>query len=179
METLMFRLTDRPAQLFPVLGVTLVILMFAGTAGSGPQPSRAVPAFQLRLLDGKPVRSKDLKGKITVIDFWGTWCRPCIAEIPGYNEFYREYKDRGVLFFAPALDSGTEDEVREAVRKLRIEYPVAAPSLKELDAFGDIEAVPTTWVVNKRGELEEEFLGTFPGKQESLRAIVDRLLAAH
>jgi thiol-disulfide isomerase/thioredoxin len=179
METLMLRLTDRPAQLFTALGAILVILMFAGTADSGPQPSSAIPAFQLRLLDGKVVRSKDLKGRITIIDFWGTWCRPCLAEIPGYNEFYRKYKDRGVLFFAPALDSGTEDEVREAARKLRIEYPVAAPSLKELDAFGDIEAVPTTWVINKRGELEKEFLGTFPGKHESLRAIVDRLLAGH
>jgi len=175
----MFCLTQRPARLFPGLGVILVSLMFAGTAGSGPQPASSVPAFQLRLLDGKLVRSQDLKGKITVIDFWGTWCRPCIAEIPGYNEFYRKYKDRGVLFIAPALDSGTADEVREAARKLRIEYPVATPSLKELDAFGDIEAVPTTWVINKRGEIEEEFLGTFPGKQESLRAIVDRLLAGH
>ncbi|MBP1600763.1 MAG: hypothetical protein H6Q06_914, partial [Acidobacteria bacterium] len=133
-------------------------------------------SFQLRLLDGKLVRSSDLKGRVTVIDFWGTWCRPCLSEIPGYNEFYRDYKARGVLFIAPALDSGTEDEVRAAVRKLGIEYPVAVPSMEELDSLGEIQAVPTTWVVNKRGELEEEFLGTFAGKHQKLRALVDRLL---
>ncbi len=158
------------------LVATFATPIFPGTAGSEPQPSSAIPAFQLHLLDGKLVRSKDLKGRITVIDFWGTWCRPCLSEIPGYNEFYRDYKDRGVLFIAPALDSGTETEVRDAVRKLRIEYPVAVPSLRELDAIGEIQAVPTTWVINKRGELEEEFLGTFPGKHRTLRALVDRLL---
>lgn len=172
----MFCLTQRPARLFPGLGVILVTLMFAGTAGSGPQPASTVPAFQLRLLDGKLVRSQDMKGKIAVIDFWGTWCMPCLTEISGYNEFYRKYKDRGVLFIAPALDSGTEDEVREAARRLRIEYPVAVPSLKEIAAFGEIQVVPTTWVINRRGELEEEFLGTFPGKHESLSDVVDRLL---
>jgi len=151
-------------------------LMFPGVAGSDPQSNGAVPAFRLRLLDGKLVRSADLKGRITVIDFWGTWCRPCLSEIPGYNEFYRDYKDRGVLFIAPALDSGTEGEVRDAVRKLGIEYPVAVPSLSELDALGEIQAVPTTWVINKRGELQEEFLGTFPGKHRTLRALVDRLI---
>jgi peroxiredoxin len=177
MEMRMSGLTDRRAHVLLLLHVAVATLMFPGAADSDLQPDRAVPAFQLRLLDGKRVRLADLKGKITVIDFWGTWCRPCLSEIPGYNEFYRDYKDRGVLLIAPAVDSGTEDEVREAVRKLGIEYPVAAPDLKELDAFGEIQAVPTTWVINRRGELEEEFLGTFPGKHRTLRILIDRLLA--
>ncbi len=161
------------AVLAVLAGLTAVILPGA----ADPQPGGEIPSFQLHLLDGKLVRSSDLKGRITVIDFWGTWCRPCLSEIPGYNEFYHDYKARGVLFIAPALDSGTEGEVRAAVRKLGIEYPVAVPSLRELDALGEIQAVPTTWVINKRGELEEEFLGTFPGKHQSLRTLVDRLLA--
>jgi thiol-disulfide isomerase/thioredoxin len=176
MEMNMSARYDRRAQCLLLLAA-LAVLMFPGAAGSDPQSDAAIPAFQLRMLDGKTVRSRELKGRITVIDFWGTWCRPCLSEIPGYNEFYRDYKARSVLFFAPALDSGTESEVREAVRKLGIEYPVAVPSPEELDALGEIQAVPTTWVINKRGELEKEFLGTFPGKHRTLRALVDRLLA--
>lgn len=173
----MHGLTHRRALLLLLLQAAAVALMISATAGSASQSGNAVPGLRFRLLNGKIVRSADMKGKITVIDFWGTWCRPCISEIPGYNKFYRDYKDRGVLFIAPALDSGTEDEVREAVRRLRIEYPVSVPSLKELDAIGDIQAVPTTWVINKQGKLEEELLGTYPGKQEDLRDLVDRLLA--
>jgi thiol-disulfide isomerase/thioredoxin len=172
----MWNLTDRWAMAALIALAGLTALAFPGAAGPGPQANRAKQSFQLRLLDGKLVRSSDLKGRITVIDFWGTWCRPCLTEIPAYNEFYRDYKARGVLFIAPAVDSGTEDEVRAAIRELGIEYPVAVPSLKELDALGEIEAVPTTWVINKHGELEEEFLGTFPGKHQTLRALVDRLL---
>jgi peroxiredoxin len=170
-------LTDRRAMIALMVLAGLTAMASPGEAGTDPQSNGAIPSFQLRLLDGKLVRSSDLKGRIAVIDFWGTWCRPCLTEIPGYNEFYRDYRSRGVVFIAPALDSGTEDEVRVAIRKLGIEYPVAVPSLQELDALGEIQAVPTTWVINKRGELEEEFLGTFPGKHQSLRALVDRLLA--
>jgi peroxiredoxin len=172
----MSALNDRRGEFVLLLLAAFAVLIFPGAAGSDPQSDATIPAFQLRLLDGKLVRSSDLKGRITVIDFWGTWCRPCLSEIPGYNEFYRDYKARGVLFIAPALDSGTESEVREAVRKLGIEYPVAVPSLQELDALGEIQAVPTTWVINKRGNLAEEYLGTFPGKHRTLRALVDRLL---
>ena len=172
----MSSLTNCRAAALLILLAGLTSLVLPGAAGSDPQSNAAIPSFQLRLLDGKLVRSSDLKGRVTVIDFWGTWCRPCLSEIPGYNEFYRDYKARGVLFIAPALDSGTEDEVRAAVRKLGIEYPVAVPSMEELDALGEIQAVPTTWVINKRGELEEEFLGTFAGKHQKLRALVDRLL---
>jgi peroxiredoxin len=172
----MSNLTNRRAMAVLIVLAGLTALALPGTAGPVPQPNPAMPSFELRLLDGRLVRSSDLKGRITVIDFWGTWCRPCLTEIPWYNEFYRDYKARGVLFIAPTVDSGTEAEVRTAIRNLGIEYPVAVPSLKELDALGEIEAVPTTWVINKRGELEEEFLGTFPGKHRTLRALVDRLL---
>ncbi len=173
----MSTLTDRRVMIVLSLLAGLTALAIPGASSSEHQSNSAIPSFQLRLLDGKLVRSSDLRGRVTVIDFWGTWCGPCLTEIPGYNEFYRQYRSRGVIFFAPALDSGTEDEVRVAIRKLGIEYPVAVPSMQELEALGDIQAVPTTWVINKRGEIEEEFLGTSPGKHERLRALVDRLLA--
>jgi len=162
------------------LVVTLLCAAALASSGSGAPQSpaeRKVPDFQLRLLDGRSVDSSQLRGKVAVIDFWGTWCRPCLAEIPEYNEFYRHYKDSGVLVFAVAFDSGSEEDVRAAVKRLKIAYPVAAPTLKELDAFGDIMAVPTTWVIDKRGLIVREFLGSSPGKHRALNELVDRLIA--
>jgi thiol-disulfide isomerase/thioredoxin len=159
----------------------LALLCAAGLASSAdraPQPvPRKAPRFELRLLDGKSVSDSSLSAKVAVIDFWGTWCKPCLAEIPEYNEFYRTYKDRGVVFIAVAFDSGSEEDVRAAVKRLKIEYPVAAPSLKELDAFGDILAVPTTWVIDRNGLIVKEFLGASPGKHKALNELVDRLTA--
>jgi peroxiredoxin len=138
--------------------------------------SRSLPQFEYRLLDGSLLRTADLKGKVAVIDFWGTWCGPCIKEIPDYNRFYSERKNRGLVLLGLAVDSGTEEEVRAAAKKLAIGYPVAAPKLQQLDVFGDIGAIPTTWVIDREGKVAKVFVGEFVDKQRQLREIVDRLL---
>jgi thiol-disulfide isomerase/thioredoxin len=137
---------------------------------------KLLPKFKIELVDGTVVQTKDLQGKVAVIDFWGTWCKPCIAEIPEYNAFYREYKAKGVVFMALAADSGSAKELREAGRRLKIEYPIAAPSWEQIDSFGEIAIFPTTLVYGPSGKIEKEFIGGSPNKQKVLRRTVDRLL---
>ena len=165
----------------------LRVIFFAAAVGScsgicispiKAEPARVLPTFKLSLVNGTVVNSKDLRGKIVVIDFWGTWCKPCLAEIPDYNEFYRDYKAKGVLFLALAADSGTPAEIREAARRLKIEYPVGSPTWDELDLFGSIEAFPTTVIFDGSGKLVKDFVGTTPGKHATIRQAVDRLLSA-
>jgi thiol-disulfide isomerase/thioredoxin len=145
-------------------------------AAPSPVP-RLVPKFQVRLLDGKIVTEKSLLGSVTVIDFWGTWCKPCLMEIPDYNEFYRTYKNKGVRFIALAVESGTTQEVAAAARQLKIEYPVGVVSPEDLSQyFGDLYMFPTTWIIDAQGNLQKEFLGVTANKHRVLREIVDRLL---
>ena len=165
-----------PALKNPLCVSVLFSLLLSPLFGIADPPARGLPQFQIRLIDGTVLKSKDLAGKVTVIDFWGTWCPPCITEIPAYNAFYREYKDKGVNLYGLAVESGTAKDLREAVKRLKIEYPIAAPSPTQLDAFGDIPIYPTTWIINPQGSIEKEFLGSSPSKQRLLREIVDRLL---
>jgi thiol-disulfide isomerase/thioredoxin len=139
-------------------------------------PPATLPQFRLKLLDGAIVNDKDFRKRIAIIDFWGTWCGPCIAEIGDYNRFFSDYKDKGVRFVGVAVDSGTESEVRQEVKRLKIGYPVAVPTSKELDVFGEILVFPTTWVVDRRGNVRKVFLGAPPDKHTKLRALVDALL---
>lgn len=155
----------------------VVALLLAFYQPATASPVRTLPKFELKLVDGTVINSGSLAGKITVIDFWGTWCKPCLVEIPGYNAFYREYKDKGVVFLALAADSGTADEVRAAALRLKMEYPVAAPSWEELDLFGNIEVFPTTLVFDGKGRLAREYYGVAPGKGQNLREVVGRLLS--
>ncbi len=149
-----------------------LLSLAAAPAGNG----RDLPSFKLKLINGKPFTAESLRGKVGVIDFWGTWCKPCIEEIPQYNAFYKEYSGKGIVFVAIAVESGSEDDVRAAARRLRIQYPVAAATASEVDQFGDVPVFPSTWIVNSRGKIVRELLGTSPKKQKTLREAVDRLL---
>jgi len=135
------------------------------------------PEFEVRLFDNTIVHAGDLKDRIAVIDFWATWCKPCLAEVPDYNDFYRDYKDKGVVFLALAIDSGKEEKVLEAVKRFNMEYPAGAPSKKEIKTIGKIRAFPTTWIIGPEGKIVREFVGVVSGKQEAIRETVDRLLA--
>jgi thiol-disulfide isomerase/thioredoxin len=156
-----------------------VILIPALSAGvCWGEAKTTLPQFKLKLVDGKILNSKSLAGKVTIVDFWGTWCAPCIAEIPEYNAFYKEYKSKGIYFVALAADSGTLAQVGEAAKRLQMEYPVAVPSWEELDLFGNIEVFPTTLVFDGKGQLVREFAGATPSKYKVLRQTVDSLLQA-
>lgn len=159
---------------FLALSALVAVLTLAPPTAMGARP---LPTFDVRLLDGTPFNPAALAGKVAVIDFWGTWCKPCLQEIPEYNELYSKYGARGLVLVAVAVSSGTEDQVRAATQRLKMKYPVAAPEDKQLDGFGDIAVFPTTWVVNRRGEIVKEFVGTPSAKHRDLRRLVDRLLA--
>ena len=137
------------------------------------------PEFEVKLFDNTIVRAGDIKDRIAVIDFWATWCKPCLAEVPDYNNFYREYKDKGVVFLALAIDSGKEEKVMESAKRFHMEYPAGAPSKKEIKTIGKIRAFPTTWIIGPEGKIVREFVGVVSGKQDAIREIVDQLLAGN
>jgi thiol-disulfide isomerase/thioredoxin len=163
----------------PVLALCAVcgaLLLVPAELHPGEEGRRINPEFEVHLFDNSVVRFGDIRGRIAVIDFWATWCKPCLAEVPEYNDFYRKYRDRGVVFLALAIDSGKEETVLEVARRVNMEYPAGAPSKKEIKTIGKIRAFPTTWIVSPEGEIVREFVGVVPEKQETIRRVVDGLL---
>lgn len=109
---------------------------------------------------GEDAKLGDLKGKVVVLDFWATYCPPCLEEIPHLNELQAKYKDN--LQIVGLHVGGTEDEPRipEFVQKLKINYALGYPNEDLATALmGADNAIPQTFVFDKNGKLIKKLVG--------------------
>jgi thiol-disulfide isomerase/thioredoxin len=117
------------------------------------------PAWNLVTLDGKSVGRDELKGKTVVVDFWATWCGPCIHEIPGYVALQKKYADRGLVIVGVSVDRKGETAVPPFAKKMSINYPLALATPEVIEAFGGIEAIPTTFLIDREGKIRHRKVG--------------------
>jgi thiol-disulfide isomerase/thioredoxin len=173
----------RVFQLGSVLAFSIVLVLLAqrGTAEGSDEASGSVafpaPSWELPLVDGEGnLSSVDLAGKILIIDFWATWCPPCRAEIPGYIKLQDAYAENGVIFVGISLDQGAsaESKVLKFMEAQGINYPVVMGTNEVAEAFGGIPAIPTTFVVNREGQVVDRKVGYKP--TEYFETILDGLL---
>jgi thiol-disulfide isomerase/thioredoxin len=135
------------------------------------------PAFELPDLAGSgKVSLASLSGKVVVLDFWATWCGPCIAEIPDYAEFSSRNRTRGVEVIGVVLDSGEPQEVLDFVREHKISYRQLVGTDKVAEAFGADQGLPTTFVIDGKGVILSKTLGSPPDKFRKLQQTVDAAL---
>ncbi|HWP44794.1 MAG TPA: TlpA disulfide reductase family protein [Blastocatellia bacterium] len=144
-------------------------------AGSSYQELKPLPAIKLRDLDGKPVSSDKLKGSIVVLDFWATWCGPCIVEIPHYNKLQEKYASRGVKVVGVTLASGEAKEVKPFVSKHNMKYSVYMGDDGQAYDFNVI-AFPTTYLVTSDWKIYKRYIGASPHKSRQIEADLEKLL---
>lgn len=125
-----------------------------GTMGALPKLGLA-PAWELKDPEGKAVTSEQFKGKVVVVDFWATWCVPCRAEIPGYIELQKKYANDGVVIVGVSIDQAGPEVVKAFAEKFGINYPLVMADEGIGTAFGGIAAVPTTFLIDRAGEIRD------------------------
>lgn len=135
---------------------------------------KEAPDFDLVSFDGGTINSQDLKGKIIVVDFWATWCKPCIDEIPNYNSLAEEQDSETVAMLGITLESGSYEDVEPYITKFGINYPVVMGNEEVVSGFGGLIGFPTTFVISPDWKIYKRYLGMRPTKKELIeRDIID------
>jgi len=136
------------------------------------------PDFRLRDLENKWKEYADLKGaQLTVIDFWATWCQPCVRSIPLLNEMAKEFDSRGVKFIGVSIDGPrNQSKIQPFVRSMGVEYPIIRDIDSELMSDLGVTAVPTLLLYDTEGELIYFHEGFRPGDEELIKDHIEEHL---
>jgi len=137
-----------------------------------------LPDFMVNDLDNNRIALSDLKGKkLTVVDFWATWCKPCVSSIPKLNSIYREMKNEGVEIIGVNVDGPRNiSKVKPFVKSLQIEYPVILDADQDLVDEFNVTVFPTLIVLNDKGKKVFTHEGYNSGDEQIITAELNRLL---
>lgn len=133
------------------------------------------PTFSVKTLEGEKVSLAGLRGDVVLVNFWATWCPPCRLEMPGFQSVYEAYKDRGFTVVGLATDVNGLALVEAFVRDNRITYPVAMASDEVRLKYGGVDALPQSFLLDKKGRVRKIVAGVF--SEGALRRAIDELLA--
>lgn len=129
--------------------------------------------WNLRQLDSEEVNFSQSKGKVSVINFWATWCPPCVAEMPSFQKLYDTYGEDVDFYF---VTSEEPEKVNRFMEKNGYTLPIYIQSYKSPKALQS-NALPTTYLISKSGEIVIEETGAADWNSKKMRSLLDRLLA--
>ena len=148
-----------------------VVAALAGCSGA-----QTAPESTFVLLDGSKKTTADLKGRVTLVNFWATSCVTCVAEMPKVISTYNKYKNQGYDTLAVAMSYDPPSYVVNYTQTRQLPFQVAIDNTGAVaKAWGDVQLTPTTYLVNKRGEIVKQYVGE--PDFAALHQLIEKLLA--
>lgn len=135
-----------------------------------------MPAFRVETIRGDSLHSEALSGNVVLVNFWATWCAPCIVETPELVGLQEEWKDRPFRVLGVSLDTYADEEVVSFVDDFGVKYPVFVDESDLAESFGGAYALPTTYLVDAGGVIRKRWVGMFPF--EDARPELDAMISA-
>lgn len=114
--------------------------------------------FSLTSVDGEPLRLSDYQGKVVLVNFWATWCGPCVVETPSLVRMYNKYKDKGFSVIGVALQS-EEDGVKKFIKQYQVPYAMGRDTTNEVGLRYQVFALPSSFLFSSEGKVKRAFTG--------------------
>ncbi len=134
----------------------------------------AAENFKTKLLNGETFELLDQRGKVVILNIWATWCPPCVEEMPDLVDIHEKYQEEGLVILGVSIDKQGKSVVVPFVKKYNVTYPVTIDDGTIMSKYGPIIGIPTTYIIDKEGNLRYFATGAITKKELAPR--VEKLL---
>ena len=170
-------MTDVPAHSIFAIAAPALLAAFAAMSAEPPHPTHdqganwnspavqaspaataIAPDFRRQDLHGHTLRLSDFRGKVVLLNFWATWCEPCLAEIQTFSRWQQEHGTDGLQVLGVSMDDDSA-EVVAAVRKYNVAYPVVMGDEQLGNLYGGVLGLPLSYVIDSSGRIVARYQG--------------------
>ena len=156
-----------------IAGVSVLVAGCGPSVARGVQLAQPAPEIQGTDVAGHPVRLSAWRGQVVLLNFWATWCPPCVEEMPDLVRVAGQFAGQGLTVLGASADVGDAEHVAAFVRAHHITYPVLLATQEQVDAYG-VTVLPTSFLIDRHGIVRHRYLGPRDGKffSEDIRALL-------
>ena len=156
-----------------MLALLFCLLALSASWAAGEAAPQKAPSFKLSNPKGEPVASQDFAGKVIYLDFWGSWCPPCIEEIPHLVSLYNTYREKGLVVVGVSLGD-SKKALLQFMEKMKVTYPVVLGDDQIIQEYRGVMFLPTAFVIDRKGFIRRKLFG-FREKEEIEQIILPLL----
>ena len=170
---------NRSGRILILSALSLLSALAASGLACAEGKDEVIAPVTLDSVDGPKVKIDFAKAKVTVVNFWATWCVPCREEIPDIARIEAQYRKDGLQVFGVAMESGERSEVKDFLernKRFGAAYPMLMGTDEVSDAFGGVMAVPTTYVLDAKGRVIRKFIGVTSDFRKTLTSDIQDFL---
>jgi peroxiredoxin len=175
METLRKNMPCAPGALLAFVFVVILLAPPAAAVEIDMPPNTKAPGFVLKNMDGEHVSLAALRGKVVLLNFWATWCRPCKEEMPAFEKLYAKYKDRGFVVLAVSINR-SKTSITGFLEDMDLSYHILMDDDSRVLKLYKVYSIPTTFLIDKTGLIVKKYHGQEDWTSTEMASTIEELL---
>ncbi len=164
-----------PMNVLSIIAALAVLVAAPASQAAMPAVGASAPDFALKSSSGKNLRLSEHRGEVVMINFWATWCGPCRQEMPLLNRLHEQYRKAGFTLLGVNVDDKPQ-AAQDMARQLGVGFPLLFDSDKQVSRRYDVDAMPTTLLIDRAGKVRHIHRGFRPGYEIRYEAEIKELL---